>query len=81
MTYINPFTNIESFENDVEIQIFVDHAESPALRIPFWDDRGSASDLKARVLIAAEQMAAAYSYAEDFSITVRVVINHRLVNF
>ena len=35
---MNPFTNPESFENDAEIQIFVDCTESPAVRIPFWND-------------------------------------------
>ena len=81
MGAINPLINLDSFENDAEIQIFVDHSESPALRIPFWNDRGGASDWKERVLVSAEQMASAYAYAEDYSITVRVIINHREVNF
>ena len=81
MGAINPLTQTDSFENDAEIQIFIDHTESPALRIPFWNDRGGASDWKERVLMAAEQMASAYAYAEDYSITVRVILNHRVVNF
>lgn len=78
---MNPLTQTDSFENDAEIQIFIDHAESPALIIPFWNDRGGASDWKERVLVAAEQMAGAYAYAEDYTITVRVILNHRVVNF
>jgi len=35
---MNPLTHTDSFENDAEIQIFVDHTEAPALRIPFWND-------------------------------------------
>lgn len=81
MTYINPLTHVESFENDAEIQIFVDHTESPALRIPFWNDGAYEKDFRERVLLIAEQMASAYAYAEDYSITVRVILNHRVVNF
>ena len=78
---MNPLTHTDSFENDAEIQIFVDHAESPALRIPFWNDGAYEKDFRERVLVAAEQMAGAYAYAEDYTITVRVILNHRVVNF
>ena len=78
---MNPLTQTDSFENDAEIQIFVDHAESPALRIPFWNDGAYEKDFRERVLLTAEQMASAYAYAEDYSITVRVILNHRVVNF
>jgi hypothetical protein len=78
---INPFTHIDSFENDAEIQIFIDHTEVPALRIPFWSDGAYDKDFRERVLLTAEQMAGAYAHAEEFSITVRVIINHRVVNF
>lgn len=78
---MNPLTHTDSFENDAEIQIFVDHAESPALRIPFWNDGTYDNDFRERVLLTAEQMAGAYAHADNFSITVRVIINHGVVNF
>ena len=78
---MNPFTNPESFENDAEIQIFVDCTESPAVRIPFWNDGAYDNDFRERVLLIAEQMAGAYAYTDEYSITVRVILNHRVVNF
>ena len=81
MTYIYPLTHVDSFENDAEIKIFVDLTESPALRFPFWNDGAYEKDFRERVLLTAEQMASAYAYAEDYSITVRVILNHRVVNF
>ena len=78
---INPFTDIDSFENDAEIQIFVDHADFPSLRIPFWNDGAHEKDFRERVMLTAEQMAGAYAHADSFSITVRVIINHGVVNF
>lgn len=75
---INPFNYPESFDIAAEIQIFLDHHETPVLKVPFW---GDGVDLKQRVLRVANQMSSAYAYASDFSVTIRVIINHRAVNF
>ncbi len=65
MAEINPFTNIDSFENDAEIQIFVDHADSPSFRIPFMNDGAQEKDFRERVMLTAEQMAGAYAHADS----------------
>ena len=78
---MNPFTDIDSFGNDAEIQIFVVHVDFPSLRIPFWNDGAHDKDFRERVLLTAEQMAGTYAHADSFSITVRVIINHGVVNF